>query len=288
MAIKKFQLTYYNNATEDFHIQCVKHVNLASKPHTHGYFQIYYVISGSLHHYVGEESACMVKGDMFIVPPDVVHYISAESGTTFYSFSFLPSFLVNSARTPAFVTNFLQSLIKKDELELRATVSLPLEEMLYTESLMAHIQKEFETKPIGYYDTVRTLAILVTGYLARSYFEEHSVKEHLKANREIIRHCIEYIEEYYFENITIGKMSKQFNMSKSNFCKLFLSETGYTFNSYLNRRRVERACEYISGGYKLTALYAYVGYNDFSTFYRNFKKYIGVSPAKYKTENAEK
>ena len=288
MSIKKFQLEYYNDATEDFHIQCVKNANLASKPHTHGYFQIYYVITGGLYHYVGEESARMSRGDMFIVPPDVVHYISVEEGTTFYSFSFAPSFLINSSRTPRFVTNFLQSLVKKEGLELRATVSLPPSELLYTESLMANIQKEFELKPLGYYDTVRTLAILVTGYLARSYCEKHNLKEHLKENKEIIRHSVEYIEECYFENITIDKIARQFNMSKSNFCKLFLSETGHTFNNYLNRRRVEKACGYISSGYKLTALYSYVGYNDFSTFYRNFKKHIGVSPAKYKAKNDKK
>mgnify|MGYP003290739401 CR=1 FL=1 len=49
----------------------------------------------------------------------------------------------------------------------------------------------------------------------------------------------------------------------------FLENNDPTTKSYY-----EKACEYISKGYKLTSLYTYVGYNDFSTFYRNFKKYI--------------
>ena len=287
MAIKNFQLSYYNNSTEDFHIQSVKNPQLATKPHTHSYFQIYYVICGKLYHYVGDKRACMERGDMFIVPPDVMHYVSAEEGTTFYSFSFVSGFLIDSPEAPHIVANFLRNLLKNGDLKIRATLSLPSEEILYIESLMAHIEKEFKNKPIGYYDTVRTLAILIVGYLARSYYEEHSTKEHVKANREVIRHCIEYIENNYFEKINIDEIAKELAMSQSGFCKLFLLETGRTFSSYLNRRRIEKACEYIEKNYKLTTLYPYVGYNDFSTFYRNFKKYVGVCPSKYKQNLAK-
>jgi AraC-like DNA-binding protein len=282
MGVKKFQLAYYNNATDEFHIQCVTDTHLASHPHSHGYFQIYYVISGNLYHYVGGESACMVKGDMVIIPPDVIHHVSADGGTVFYSFSFDSGFLLNSIGTPRPVTNLLYDLLRSDVDKIRATVSMPVEDIFYMESLMAHILREFVEKPMGYYDNVRMLASLVISYLARSYYEIHSVKEYVKANKEIIRHCVEFIESYYSEDISIDKVAQQFNMSVSSFCKLFITETGYTFNHYLNRRRIEKACEYISAGYKLTALSAYVGYNDFSTFYRNFKKHIGVSPSEYK------
>lgn len=282
MGIKKFQLDYYNNATDEFHVQCVTDTHLASQPHTHGYFQVYYVISGRLYHYVGTESASMVKGDMVIVPPDVVHYVSAESGSVFYSFSFVPDFLLGFSGVPRLVASLLYDLTRGDESEIRATVSMPVEEMLYMESLMAHLSKDFEAKPLGYYDSIRMLAALILGYIARSYYEQHSVKEYARANKEIIRHSVEYVESCYYEDISIDKMSQQFNMSVSNFCRLFSEETGYTFNHYLNRRRVEKACEYISEGYKLTTIYSFVGYNDFSTFYRNFKKYIGVSPSEYR------
>ena len=282
MDIKNYQLSYYKNATEDFHIQCVTNARLARHPHSHSYFQIYYVISGKLTHHINDSSASMVKGDMFIVPPELVHYISAENGTSFYSFSFDPKFLLDSLGTPHFVANFLRNILENKDLQIRTAVSLPAEEILYTESLMAHIKKEFDEKAPGYYDSIRTLAILITNYIARNYYDTHTVKEYVKSNKEIIRHCIEYVESNYSEEISVGEIAKRFAMSTSNFCELFKSETGQTFHSYLNRRRIEKACEYISKGYKLTSLYPHVGYNDFSTFYRNFKKIMGISPNQYK------
>ena len=286
--IKNYQLSYYNNATEEFHIQCVTNPRLAKKPHSHSYFQIYYVTSGKLTHHINESSASMVKGDTFIVPPELVHYISAESDTSFYSFSFNPEFLLDSPQTPHFVANFLHNILENKDLQIRTAVSLPSEEILYTESLMAHIKKEFDEKAAGYYDSIRTLAILITNYIARNYYDTHTVKEYVKSNKEIIKHCIEYVESNYSEEISVGEISKRFAMSTSNFCELFRAETGYTFHSYLNRRRIEKACEYISKGYKLTSLYTHVGYNDFSTFYRNFKKIMGISPNQYKQSVGKK
>lgn len=288
MGVKRFQLTYYNDATDEFHIQCVRDAHLASRPHTHGYFQVYYVLSGKLFHHVEGDAAPMVKGDMVIVPPDAVHYVSAESGTVFYSFSFASSFLLNFSGTPRIVTDLLCDLLKGGEGKIRATVSMPVDEILYMESLMSHLGKEFEEKPIGYYDSIRMLASLVIGYIARNYYGEQSVKEHARENKEIIRHCVEYIERCYRESLSIEKIAEEFNISVSNFCRLFLSETGHTFNHHLNRRRIEKACEYIREGYKLTAVCTYVGYNDFSTFYRNFKKHIGISPSEYKAKLGSK
>ena len=288
MGVKKFDLSYYENATEDFHIQFVKDSELASHPHTHGYFQVYYVSAGRIHHYVGEESACMSRGDMFILPPDAVHYISAEEGAAFYSFSFAPSFLCDCASVPHLVVNFLSGLLKNDENKIRATVSLPHEEMLYTESLMSRIKIEFEARSIGYYDTVRMLSSLMITCIARRYYEAHGIKDHIKENREVIRHCLEYIENNYSLDLSVAGMSRLFGMSESGFCKLFLAETAYTFNNYLNGKRIEKACEYISNGYKLTAICTQIGYNDFSTFYRNFKRHMGISPSEYKRKLIKK
>ena len=282
MDIKKFVLSYYNNATEDFHIHNVTSVNMAAKPHTHDYFQIYYVKKGTLVHNLGDEQANMQRGDMFIVPPATVHYVFAEEGAEFWSLSFMPRFLCDSPQTPRLAEDFLRSLLRGGEIKVRATVSIPSEEMLYTDNLIAEIHKEFEDKPLGYYDSIRAMTVLLVLCLARRYYAQIEPGKHFNENKDVVRHCIEYIERNYFESIKIAEISKHFAMSTSSFCKLFLSETGYTFNHYLNRLRIEKACEYIAKDYKLTVIYGLVGYNDFSTFFRNFKKNTGMSPNEYK------
>ena len=43
MDIKNFVLSYYQNSTKYFHVQKLDTVTEAQKPHTHEYFQIYYI-----------------------------------------------------------------------------------------------------------------------------------------------------------------------------------------------------------------------------------------------------
>ncbi len=83
MDIKNFVLSYYNNAMENFHIQKVEKTYEAKKPHTHEYFQIYYISKGSLMHFIGNKSSKLYQGDMFIIPPGVVHYISPAPNAVF-------------------------------------------------------------------------------------------------------------------------------------------------------------------------------------------------------------
>ena len=41
---RNFILSYYRDATEGMHVQCIRRSEEAQKSHTHAYFQVYYVI----------------------------------------------------------------------------------------------------------------------------------------------------------------------------------------------------------------------------------------------------
>jgi len=108
MNIKNFVLSYYKNSAENFHIHQVSSSVEAKKPHTHEYFQIYYIVKGSLVHYVESESSRLMQGDMLIIPPKATHYISPNADAVFYSFSFMPDFIGDAENKLA--ANFLRSL----------------------------------------------------------------------------------------------------------------------------------------------------------------------------------
>ena len=80
MDIKKFVLSYYKNATADFYINRVKAPKEALALHTHDYFQIYYIHSGKLLHHLEGSVAELAPGDVFILPPNVAHYIEKLDG----------------------------------------------------------------------------------------------------------------------------------------------------------------------------------------------------------------
>lgn len=284
MNAKNFVLSYYKNSTEDFHIQKLDKTTEAKEPHTHEFFQIYFISKGGLEHYVENESAHLNQGDMFIIPPGVTHYIYPKPHTVFYSFSFMENFLPVQHETSKLSRNFLKFLQTDENRHIKPKISMDTEEILYVENIMAHMLKEFTEKPLAYTDTIQAYAQILVTTLAREYFSKtkQSISDHFENHKQFVLYCIEYIENNFSEQISLDEISRKSAMSKSNFCSLFAKLTGHSFNNYLNLCRIKNATEYIKRGYKITALYGLCGYNDFSTFNRNFNKIMGMSPREYK------
>jgi len=284
MDIKNFALEYYKNAADGFHIHKIIRPTEAKKLHTHEFYQIYYIESGALTHYIENNSSHLVAGDMFIIPPGTKHRIAEDPSCVFYSFSFMPECLGEKNLTNGFVLDFLKKISSDNT--VRPKITVPNEDVLQTENLIHYIYKEFYDKKVACGEIIRAYAIALVSLFARTYYEtSHKVEPTYEDNQKFILSCVDYIENNYFQDIKLEDIVKISAMSKTSFCSLFTQITGYSFNRYLNQRRIRQATEYINAGYKITAIYGLCGYNDFSTFYRNFRKIVGISPKDYYARN---
>ena len=282
MDVRKFVLSYYSNATEDFHINEITHPSGALTLHSHGYFQIYYLKVGRLIHHLENSSAELSAGDVFIIPPDLSHYVErASQELKFYSISFMPSFLEDIGRTNKFVKDFIHYLEQLTKENIAPSLSLEDGDSLFADALVQKIMKEFTGDKTGKEAIIKSAVGLLLSIFARSYFNEKCESIRIRSEREAIMHCIAYINNHISEEMTLEDMAKKTAMSKTSFCKAFFSVVGESFKKYLNRKRVENAARLIKGGESVTVASRLSGYSDFSTFYRNFKKVFGVSPREY-------
>lgn len=288
MDIRNFVLSYYSNSTKDFHIRLVDSGGAAQKPHTHAYFQIYFMLHGSLTHYVGDRAARLTHGDMTIVPPGTPHHIERSPDAVFYSLSFMPELLSAFGEQFRLAKDFLNGLQSGEAGEpVRARIKLPPEEAFHTEELLAHTLQEFEKKPLGYAETIRAYTALVVTLLARACFEKEreTMPERLEGGNRFVLHCMQYVENNFSEPISLEEICRRSAMSRTDFCARFRALTGQTFNGYLNACRVKKAAEWLREGRPVSAVSDLCGYRTFSTFYRNFKKIMGVSPREYRAES---
>ncbi len=279
-----FVLSYYKNASSGMHIKLANDSKEAQKPHTHDYFQIYYIVKGSLEHFTKDESSTLSQGDMFIIPPKSMHYIKHLDGAVFYAFSFTFESLGKVDNVNRFIFNFLKNLSKNNL--IRARITIPVSDVLSVNDIMAKIYKEFNEKSVAFEEIMRSYATILITMFARIYYQNLPETQpfSLAQNREQVIHCINYIKENYMENFSLTEMSKKCAMSKSVFCKLFKEISGKTFNDFLNYTRIANAQSMIKKNYKTSDVCSLCGYSDFSTFYRNFKAITGKSPKDYYKE----
>lgn len=109
------------------------------------------------------------------------------------------------------------------------------------------------------------------------------------STREIMHQAAQYIQENYFEDLTLSMLAEKFNMESSYFSKIFRQELGENVILYITQRRMEKAKEYIENtDINLTEVAFLVGYNDYSYFNRVFKKKLGMSPREYRNQVIQK
>ncbi|MDF2613007.1 MAG: DNA-binding response regulator [Clostridia bacterium] len=93
-----------------------------------------------------------------------------------------------------------------------------------------------------------------------------------------------YIDEKYFEELSLTSLSKMFLVERSYLSKLFKQEVGENLMLYIAKKRVEKAIELIKkSNVTLTEISFLVGYDDYAYFNRVFRKVTGKSPREYKT-----
>ena len=94
--------------------------------------------------------------------------------------------------------------------------------------------------------------------------------------------AIRYIHEHYAEEISLETLAKNVFVSAYYLSHLFREEMGVTFSDYLSKVRVEKSKEFLKDGLSVEDAAYKAGFNDGNYFIKIFKKYEGVTPAKYK------
>ncbi|MEK8129149.1 helix-turn-helix domain-containing protein [Paenibacillus filicis] len=127
-------------------------------------------------------------------------------------------------------------------------------------------------------DELRRCFIAIHGQL----FPEPEENSRIKKLTDILA----YIHEHYHEELSIEQFASQLNMSVGHFSRTFKEEVGEKYVEYIARYRLQKAKELLLGtDLRIDDIAGLVGYWGRHSFIRMFRKYEGVTPAKYRTSH---
>ncbi|MCI5648761.1 MAG: response regulator [Fusicatenibacter sp.] len=99
---------------------------------------------------------------------------------------------------------------------------------------------------------------------------------------ELIGNVNHYIEEHLAEKITLDGIADAVHMNRSYLSRVYKQKTGENLFEVINRKRIEKAREYIRQGNKKIYEIGYlIGLEDTAYFSKLFKRYEGCSPKEY-------
>lgn len=99
----------------------------------------------------------------------------------------------------------------------------------------------------------------------------------------VIVQLLERLHNSYMEPLSLKQFGFEYNVHPVYLGQLFQKEIGTSFNDYLNRYRIDKAKELLrESRHKVHEIAQSVGYLETGYFYKQFKKYVGISPLEYK------
>ncbi len=97
----------------------------------------------------------------------------------------------------------------------------------------------------------------------------------------VIRQMTGYIQNHYQEKIRLEDIAAAGAVCRSKCCQLFSRKLHITPMNYVNRYRLEKACDLIRNGYSITESAFSTGFQGTSYFSETFRKQYGMCPSSY-------
>lgn len=100
---------------------------------------------------------------------------------------------------------------------------------------------------------------------------------------EQLKPALEYIETHYGQSITLEALARLTGLSPKYFCRFFRAIVHRSPIDYVNYYRIECASHFLTTTDMTVAEIAqHCGYNDSSFFIKQFRKYKGTTPRRYR------
>ncbi|MDQ0874531.1 two-component system response regulator YesN [Paenibacillus sp. V4I3] len=140
-----------------------------------------------------------------------------------------------------------------------------------------------EIEYLNYYQIVRYYSSIEQLFERIKAIFEQQAGEELLISNETAKKIIDHINASFTEDILLGDLSKQFNISLGYLSTLIKKETGITYTDYITNKRMGLAKELLSGSsLSIHEIVERVGYKDYFHFNKLFKKNCGITPSKYR------
>jgi len=259
-------------------------------PHSHEFFEFFYVTKGSNLHYLDGKEEVIKEGDIILLSPGKVHALKGKRDKEFEIINciFLPNLLENHSYLVRNMKGFMELLylepFSKGYKLLHLTGSTDIKVRIILEELIA--ENKNTTK-----DSAAIIKVLLADLLVSvvRYFEEQkkglpSKTKTLTKKAHAIIKSIEYIDKNFKEEIKLEDISLQkTGITKEYFCSIFKKITGRTFTEYISNLRVDYASKLLTGTQKPVSEICFEsGFKDLSYFNRTFKAIKGITPNEYR------
>ena len=263
-----FPIQYYLDDTRDFY-------NSQVDWHWHNEFEIVAVSEGVVDCHVGQESFRLKAGEAVFINSRVLHQFTAKDYGIMPNIVFSPEFI--APKQTVIYDKFIAPIEKST-----------MEYLVFKNTCEWH-NRVLEL--LDGFNELKVRNILSEAWVIILEQVRHTLRENncvndANSSGNSVKLMIQYIGAHYMEEISLNDIAASVNISKNTAMRYFAANIGVSPVDYLIKYRIGISCKMLrETSDKISHIAGCVGYENTSYFCRLFRKYVGVSPKKYREQS---
>lgn len=229
--------------------------------HLHNHYELFIALSDGVEYVVGDSVYTLRAYDLLFIPPTVFHHPRSVQTPPYERF-FLNFYVVDVSKR---LRGFLNEANTHYAFAGNGLIKSTCKELLALHERASAEDMEVATKQF--------LNLLLLQMKYASPAENVAQEIHPTLSK-----ILQYIDEHLTEDLSAEALANVFFVSSSWIYQVFHNDLGIRLSGYVNNKRVLLAQRLMQSGSPPTQVYLACGFQEYSTFYRQYTKRFGCSP----------
>ncbi len=259
---------YDINIPSDLGYTCQKrffHETSTYPLHWHSFIELEFFVEGTGIHELNNKKYPIKSGDIWLLSTYDSHQLVFDRGMKSVNISLVPDILHEKVLTQLNLIHPLHCTLNKEDIQ----------DFLSKIDILCHEQKH--PNLLADVKAVSIINEMIVNIIRKSSADTAPI------NNPTVYEMINYIKANYRTNISIAELAQVFSLTP-NYCGyLFKKVMGITFNDYVNTLRLKHACNsLLNTNHSINEIASDSGFNSLEYFHTTFKRFYGITPAKYR------
>lgn len=227
--------------------------------HIHNEYEVFYFCEGDADYVVGSALYHLNPRDLLVIKPGDYHYLRLRSNAPY------DRFYVHFTR---------------EELDLPADAVLETGMFHIARDSMIHHFFETWAESQAVLPDAELEAFVRSGVSMLLLLKQQLGQSPIlpKEENPVLKQMLHYIDTHQEENLTAEDLAARFFVSTSWIVHIFHRYLGITLMQYIRKKRILYAQSLIRGGQAPTEVASKCQYENYATFYRQYKAVLGYTP----------
>lgn len=246
--------------------------------HCHDFFELFFYLSGNASMVIEQYTYRMRPGDVFLLPPGRMHRAVHPPTQTYYDrfFIYVSRDTLRQISTPEYpILSFIEKAAEESHLcghPSEREFSQALAQM--NDIILSAAGADAEQRLINDCQFTILLARMCKWFTSQ-------LDAGVSSTPRVLAQVIAYINANLEKDLSLDVLSRQFFINKYHLLRAFKAYAQTTLYQYILQKRITRAKDLLRAGTPPVLVCAQSGFNDYSSFYKAFKKQTLLSPQQY-------